>query len=329
MSAGQSMDGVDVNRREAAECWHAMPDKAMFFALLGMWFVLFHIWGDSTFGFKTGGSLFSWLYEKYDSYEDNQLGFLIPPIVLVILWWKRKDWLTLPKNPWWPGIGILGLVLLTHILGYAVQQARISTIAFFIGIYAIVGLVWGYQVMRTVFFPFFLFGFSLPLSGGPSDAITLPLRFLATRISCLFAHGVLGINVIQEGTRVFNPTGTYQYEVAAACSGLRSLTAISAIALIYAFCAFKSPWRRALMIASAVPLAILANVFRLTMIIIAAEAFGGQKAGNYVHSSSWMSLLPYVPAICGVFLLGHWLREDKKKNPPEDGGLLPEAVECK
>jgi len=102
--------------------------------------------------------------------------------------------------------------------------------------------------------------------------------------------------------------------VAAACSGMRSLTAITAIALIYAFVAFKKPWQRALMIASAVPFAVVANVARLSSIIVASEAFGA-KAGQWVHNSDWLSLLPYVPAIGGMFLLGHlisrpWGRRD-------------------
>lgn len=180
--------------------------------------------------------------------------------------------------------------------------------------------------MSVSFFPFFLFSFCLPLSGGPADSLTLPLRYLATRITCLFTNVVLGINVIQEGTRVFNPTGAYQYEIAAACSGMRSLTATFAIAVIYAFVVLKSPWRRAVMIASAIPLAVAANVIRLSTIILAAEAFGGQQAGNYVHESSWMSLLPYIPAIGGVVLLGHWLREDKKKPNTGEPQIVPEPV---
>jgi exosortase len=264
----------------------------------------------------------------YDGYEDNQLGFFIPVVVLGLFWWKRKEWLAIPKKPWLPAFGVLAFALLLHLFGFAVQQARISTIAMFLGVYAMLGLVWGIQMMRVTFFPFFLFAFCLPLSGGPSDALTLPLRFLATRITCLFSNGVLGIDVIQDGTRVFNPTGTYQYEVAAACSGMRSLTTTFALAVIYAFVVLKSPWRRGLMIVSAIPLAVIANVFRLTTIIVASEAFGGQKAGNYVHASSWMSLLPYIPAIFGVLLLGHWLREDRNKKRSAGPQVLPGVVNC-
>ena len=69
------------------------------------------------------------------------------------------------------------------------------------------------------------------------------------------------------------------------------------------------------MTAAAVPLAVAANVLRLTTIIVAAEAFG-QKAGNFVHENSWLSLMPYVPAIGGILLIGHWLRENKRLRVP-------------
>jgi len=73
---------------------------------------------------------------------------------------------------------------------------------------------------------------------------------------------------------------------------------------------FRANWRRLLMLVAAVPLAVVGNVLRLLVIILAAETFG-QNAGNAVHTSSIFSLLPYVPALLGVLLLAHWLREDR------------------
>ena len=99
--------------------------------------------------------------------------------------------------------------------------------------------------------------------------------------------------------------------LAAACSGIRSLTAIFALTSIYAFTSFKTLWRSLLLSASAFPLAVAANVLRLTSIIVASEVFS-PAAGKFVHESGWFSLLPYVPAIVGMLILGHWLREEKK-----------------
>jgi hypothetical protein len=51
-------------------------------------------------------------------------------------------------------------------------------------------------------------------------------------------------------------------------------------------------------------------------IIIAAE-LGGQEAGNYVHESTLISLVPYVPAIIGLLWVGHWM--EKRPKPDEKG----------
>jgi exosortase/archaeosortase family protein len=122
---------------------------------------------------------------------------------------------------------------------------------------------------------------------------------------------VLGIDVIRQGTRIFTPDRTFEYEIAAACSGIRSLIAMFAISTVYAFLGFQRGWKRLVLIGSAIPLAVLGNVFRMLIIVVAAESFG-QEAGAYVHEGGplgILSLLPYVPAVGGLLLLGHWLRE--------------------
>jgi exosortase len=242
-------------------------------------------------------------------------------IVAGLFWWKRALFLELPKRVWWPAAGLLVLALGLHVVGYMVQQARISLLAFFLGVYALTGWVWGPRWLRASFFPFLLFGLCMPL-GNQAEYITFPLRLLATQITGVLSDVALGIHVIQDGTRLFDASGTYQYEVAAACSGIRSLTATLALAICYGFVNFRTAWRKWVMMLSAFPLAVAANVFRLSMIIIAAEAFG-QHAGNYVHESGWFSLAPYIPAIVGIIVLGHWLREDKSTSPAAPATPLP------
>ena len=60
------------------------------------------------------------------------------------------------------------------------------------------------------------------------------------------------------------------------------------------------------MIVAAVPLAVIGNTFRMMTIVIAAE-LRGQEAGARVHESPFWSLLPYIPAIIGLMLIGRWL----------------------
>ncbi len=204
--------------------------------------------------------------------------------------------------------------LLLHLLGFLVQQTRLSVVSFYLGIYGLIGTIWGWRMLKAIFFPFFLFAFCVPL-GTLAETITFPLRIVATNITTWVSQHLLGVTVIQSGNKILDAQGLFQYEVAAACGGLRSLTATLALASIYAFITLERPWRRAVMILSALPLAVAGNVLRLTMIILAAEAFG-QKAGMWVHDNSILSLLPYVPAFLGLGALGALLRESPPQSSP-------------
>jgi len=290
---------------EAADLWRSLPDKPLFFALLATWVLLFHFLGNSTFGYKDTPSLFSWMNYAYSNSADDEHGYLVPFVVLALLVWKRNELTPLPKSPWWPALSLVVLGLLIHIVGFVVQQTRLSIVAFFVGLYGLSGLVWGRQWLKATFFPCYLFIFSFPL-GTLAESITFPLRLMATKITVALAHFPLGIEVLSNGTSIWDPGGRYQYEVAAACSGLRSLTAILALAMIYGFMQFQTSWPRLVLVLSAFPLAVFGNVVRLATIIFAAEGFN-QSAGNYVHRSWLLSLLPYVPAILGLIILGRLL----------------------
>lgn len=287
--------------------WRSLPAKVFVFGLLGAWFLLFQKLGNSTFGYVDTASLFGWLNYSYANSQDDEMGRYMPFLVLALCWWKRDELVSVPKAPWAGGVAILAGALVLHLLGFMIQQARLSTVGFYLGVYGVLGAFWGRRFLQAIFFPFFLLAFCVPV-GTLADTLTLPLRMIATAITAWVSQVGLGVALIRSGTQIFDANGTFQYEVAAACGGLRSLTATVALASIYAFISLERPWKRLVMIASAFPLAVAGNVLRLTTIILAAEAFG-QKAGNWVHDNGLLSLLPYVPAFLGLGLLGNWLRE--------------------
>ncbi|HKI67949.1 MAG TPA: exosortase/archaeosortase family protein [Verrucomicrobiae bacterium] len=303
---------------EFGECWQRLPNKALFFTLLAAWLALFQFLGNSILGYVDTPSLFSWMYEAYNSpnpANDNGYCNLIPFLVLGLFWWRRKELLALPLYTWWPGFFIFVVAMITHLFGYVLQAPQISIVALFVGIYGLTGLAWGYQWLKKSFFPFFLFAFAVPL-GSHGEIITFPLRMLVTYLVELVANYILGIDVIRVGTQLFNPSHTYQYDVAAACSGIRSLVAIFLLATVYGFVTFRSLWKRLFLMATAFPFAVLGNLARLLLIIVAA-ALGGQEAGNYVHEGGpfgIISLLPYVPAILGLLWLGSLLRGKKSSD---------------
>jgi exosortase len=284
--------------------------------LLAAWLTLFQFLGNSVFGYIHSPSLLVWMFNAYNSggvSSDDALGNLIPFLVIGLFWWKRKELLPLPLRIWPPALMLVGLGLALHIVGYVIQEPRLSIMALFIGIYGLMGLAWGPAWLSNSLFPFFLFIFSVPVST-VVEPITFPLRILVSKLVEWVAHGILGIGVLRMGTQLFDPLGTYQYDVAAACSGIRSLVTIFLFATVCGFVMFRSPWKRLFMMALSVPFAILGNLLRMLLIIIAAE-IGGQQWGNYVHESTVISLLPYIPVILGLLFVGWWL--EKKSGPNE------------
>ena len=319
----QATNGVlEEFRLEFNHCWPRIPNKLPFLILLAAWIVLFQFLGNSTLGYVRTSSLFGYLYDDYSGggrlgliQSEEGYAVLVPAVVAFLLWIRRRELVQLDLRSWWPGLIILVCGILLHLLGYAVQQPRISVVGFFVGLYGLTGLAWGPAWLRATFFPFFLFGFCVPI-GSLAEPITFRLRLLVSQLVGFISHYLLAIDVNVQGNVLIDPTGRYQYEIAAACSGIRSLIATIAFSVVLGFTSFKPAWKRAVMIASSFPLAVLGNLVRMLFIIIAAE-IGGQEWGSYVHEGGpggVFSLLPYIPAFIGLLLLERYLRNFEKPN---------------
>lgn len=315
-------------RLEFLDCWQRLSNKGFFVVLLAAWLALFQFWGTSTLGYAHTPSLFGWMLNAYSAggnwdKSDDSYGIVVPAVVLVLFWLKRRELVSLEASTWPPALAIIIAALGAHLLGFRVQQPRISIFALFLGLYGLMGLAWGPRWLRGSMFPFFLFAFCMPV-GSLAIPLTFRLQLLVTKLVSVVCHYVLAIDVIRQGTQLSDPTGSYHYEVAAACSGIHSLVATVALAMVLGFYSLRRWWTRVAMIVSAIPLAVLGNLLRMLAIIIAAD-MGGQSAGNAVHDGGplgiW-SLLPYVPAFFGLL----WL-ESRLRQPSDDAhpGRVPEA----
>lgn len=288
------------------EEWRQLPNRWFFFALAAAWVALFVFLGNATFNYLDSPSLPAWMFNIYTSpLVDEGHGLLIPFVVLALFWWKRKELLAKPPGLWWPAIGLIGFALLLHLVGFIAQQQRLSVIGFFLGLYGLTGLAWGRHWLKASFFPFFLLAFCIPV-GEYAAPLTLPLRLMVSRIVEMVAHLGLAPDLIREGTQLFDAQHTFGYEVAAACSGIRSLVALLALTTIYGFLNFKSPWKRAVMMLVAAPLAVLGNVVRLCFTITVAEAFG-QNAGKAVETD--FGFITFAVAVGCAFLVSRWLEK--------------------
>jgi exosortase len=297
---------------EAVDIWRRLPHKLLFTVLFAAWIALFHYYGNATFGYIRSASLFDWAKGVYLWREDDQFGMYMPFAVIFFLWYKRNELSEISAKVWWPAVGYFAFALLLHFAAFRVQQTRISILAFILGLHALIGLLWGREAMRRTVFPIFLLLFSIPF-GSLADPITFNLRVFVTKISVGIGHNVLGIEVFRDGSQIFGPTGRALYDVAPACSGMRSLVAMSALSVIYAFLTFKSWWRRLVLILCALPLAIVSNIVRVTTVIIVGDAFG-QQAGAMIEQK--FGFVTFLTAIIGMMGIG-WLLRERKATPAQ------------
>jgi len=296
-------------REELSAFLQALTDKRFFLVLIVAWVALFHFLGNSTFGYIDSPSIFRWMYEIYNRPDsDDGHGNLIPFVVVALIWWKRAELLRLPQTAWIPGVFLLGLAILLHCVGFAVQQPRLSIIAFFLGLWSLFGLVWGVGWFKALFFPLVLFAFCIPV-GSLTDGLTLPLRIFSTKVSFHILQ-LLGVDLVMQGTQISDPNGAFNYEVAAACSGIRSLISLLALTTIYSMVTFKGVLARSTIIFSTIPLAVGCNVLRLLAIVITAKAINNEAA-EFVHE--WFGFVTYAISIACVLLLGSYFQKRAKK----------------
>ncbi len=100
--------------------------------------------------------------------------------------------------------------------------------------------------------------------------------------------------------------------MAAACSGIRSLTVVFLLTLVYGYLQFDTWWRRGLLVFAALPLALIANIIRLIIVFTVGEAWGGE-AGKRIETN--LGFVTFLVALGGIVLLSRWLRETRLDQP--------------
>lgn len=308
---------------ELRELWESLPYRVEVVTAILVWFLVFHFLGNATFGYVDSPSLISWMLGVYNApnSEDGH-GLLIPFVVLALAWMKRERLMAVSKEPWWPGLVMLAGASVLHFVGFVAQQGRLSVIAMFIGPFAIMGQFWGHRWLREIFFPYWLFVFCVPI-GSVLIGHTMPLRVLVSVLAVGFAKLVLGLEVIRQGTLIVDPTGGYRYDVAAACSGIRSLMTLFVLAVVYSSLTFKTLWRQLVVSSLAIPLAVLGNVIRLITIIVVANAFG-EEAGSMIEQK--FGFITFAVAFLGMLGVARLLHEPEQVKAV-DGDVSDERAE--
>lgn len=208
-------------------------------------------------------------------------GFLIPPVCCALVFRLRRTLGEIPARGSWKGLCLVVPGAVLHVIGIRGDVAMFQAYSF---ILLLAGLVWtwfGWRVLRVLAFPLAFLLFMAPTFPVLVNQLSFRLKAVAAFGSVRLAQG-LGVAVVRQGMDLFFPTGTLTIE--GACSGLHSLIALMALGSLFAYLGEGPLWRRWVLFLLSVPVALAANIVRITSLCVYAAMTSTQQATGLFHT---------------------------------------------
>lgn len=232
------------------------------------------------------------------------------PIVLATGAWLiwHKGLLQSPVNAGacqpWPAILLLGLALASWIFGRAYDLLLLEGGGLYVAFIAMVALRIGWRRIVSNLFPFTYLAFLVPIPGWVLDYVTAPLQQLVS-ISASSLLSMLGYPVFREGVVI--TVAQYQLLVEEACAGMNSLMGLMSISMFYIYLLHRASWRHAALLALCIiPIAVVVNIIRVSILILLTYHFGDAVAQGFMHATTGMLL--FAVALCLMVVTDKLLR---------------------
>ena len=241
-----------------------------------------------------------------------------PIILAVILWlaWQKRAVFHAASNDRLPipGIALLVFGLLLYVVGRS-QSIPLFEIASLAPVVAGVLLAMrGTRALRAFWFPLCFVAFMLPLPGFFVDALTGPLKQHISEIVEQLLY-TAGYPIARTG--VMLTIGQYQMLVADACSGLNTMFSLSALGLLFMYLTARaSVLHNLIMLASILPIAFIANIVRVLVLMIVTYHFGDEAGQGYLHGAAGVVLL--MSALSVLLMLDAvlaWIFKPRNRKP--------------
>ena len=247
-------------------------------------------------------------------------GYLVPFFSCFLLW-VRRDLLKPDdlRRSWW-GPVLLLISALMYVGGDVLGYGTITTLSLLPCLAGIVLLVGGWSLLRWSWPAIVFLGFMIPLPMSLESMATYPLRRVGTLLSSYILQ-TFGLPAVAEGNVIL--LSDNQIGVAEACSGLRMMMSSAALAFALAVLVKRPLWERIVIVLSAVPIALITNIFRITITGLCYEFAGPELAEKVFHDlAGWLMM----PMAVGLLWLELTILSHLTIEPPEGPSLAGALV---
>ncbi len=223
---------------------------------------------------------FAWMVDRWaarDSYYAH--GFLIPFISLYWIFKKRKTLSSIKQESELLGLIALLVGALLQLFSSLFRVYFISAISFVVLLFGIVCFLFGKKIIKEVWFPIAFLFLMVPLPLLVISEVTLKMKFFVSEISTHLLN-LMGLKSIREGSYIYTPHAVCL--VGDPCSGLRSFLAFLCLGFVFAYGTRLERWKKVVLIAAGLPLAIVTNVIRVFVMALLGEVYGMELAASHV-----------------------------------------------
>jgi exosortase len=214
-------------------------------------------------------------------------GFLVPFFAAAILWQRRERTPTRLTPNWW-GLVVLLLAIGLRLAGAYLYFEPLDAFSVLPALAGLCLLLGGWAALRWVWPAIAFLAFMLPLPFQAEMALAQPLRRLAT-LATTYCLQTLGFPALAEGNIIY--IEDVRLGVADACSGLGMLMTFFALSTAVAIVIQRRLSDKVVIVASAIPIAVIANVARITATGVAHSLYGPQ-AGQFLHDWAGWLMMP-------------------------------------
>ena len=227
-----------------------------------------------------------WMQDEYYSH-----GFLVPVIsgYVVFRWWPRiKD---IPVKPGYFALVPLAAILwLTRITQLDLPIYQLMSVLFVAALLCGIWFVAGWRWALALSLPCLYLLFALPLWSTFIQTYTNPLQAYSTDVAYQLLR-LFGYDPLREGANTIFMDGGFALNVAVPCSGLKLMLALSAFTAFFMMVARLKLWANLTMMALVVPLCLLMNGLRITMIGMVGQQWGEESGLKFHDYSGYITLI--------------------------------------
>jgi exosortase len=265
------------------------------------------LWRSPVVLFGTLGAVALWCYwptlvalaRTWWTNPQYSHGYLVPVFAAVLLWSRRRLAPAAVRTNWW-GLPVLLAGQVMRLAGMFFFYDWFEAVSLLPSLASVCLLLGGWPALRWAWPAVGFLAFMIPLPYQVESALAQPLQRVATVMST-YALQTLGLPALSQGNVIV--LGDLRLGVLEACSGLSMLVVFFALSFAVALVIRRPLWQKALLVASAVPVALVANVLRITGTGVLYEMAGGGVAEVFYHDLAGWLMMPLALGILWLELL--------------------------